>query len=1209
MKPNGHPDTCSCCEGIEVLTPLPVFNRPGLPALLYRIGTHATFLKSMLARLSSLYLEIDDNGAPLPWEGGSGSVCNPGSPPPVEDPCAPGSQQRLYPLRQLTTRRSDDPSIALLDAWALVADVLTFYQARIANEGYLRTAVERRSVQELARLVGYKLRPGVSASVYLAFELDRNYQVEIPPGTRAQSVPKPGEMPQAFETMEPFPARYAWNAIATRSQRPQYISLGNVSEIDRVYLQGLSTQLRPNDPLLFVFGAAQGAQASRFVQKVEGVPVIEPVPGAGYTIVDLQPQAALVFAQQIGARYLKLGDFGVNADPQTVQNLLPPLQTLAQVRSRGELEQVLPDALRLAKIHPFGAGDHLLKWLNSLESDLQKLSVQTSQAAAPVPVLAASKSPFPFLAQVDAQVKEPAQRFASGKDLPRSPIAILSPGADTIPSMLTTLLPRAAKTLYAAWGSAQSTPNAPLQQIAALRVKAAPFGHNASFMPIQDDKGAFIGETEWPLAESTLMQVTLPVVAEIPVVNLLANILDAHRQASILVKAGGHTYYRTLSVEDNNQLNLPPGSVTVEQVGDQTVNFDFDMQGTRHLIQFDQNNGSVRISVDEQEVADLTQGQSTVVELAAGHRVSVFYNQSGVSVADETLAPPDPQNVIVLDAAYDQILPESWVLIDRPIWPQPRAFQVLRVETISMTAYRLSGKATRLTLSGDWLTNQDLLLADIRSTTVFAQSEPLTLVDERYDDPVQGDTIELDSLYDGLDSGRWIFIRGERSDIPGASGVEGVELAMIANVIQTVQQITVTGANGDPMQIPRPDDKVHTVLELAQPLDNSYVRKTVKVYANVTKATHGETRREVLGSGDARKAFQAFQLRQNPLTYLPAPIPAGAASTLEVRVNNVRWPEVENLLALDARQRGYTLRRDDDGQKDLTTTVFGDGRQHGARLPSGTENIEAVYRSGIGKVGNVAAEAIQLLITRPLGVKGVNNPQRASGGADRDDRDAARRNAPLAVMALDRLVSTQDYEDFARMFAGVGKASAGVFPQARGKMVHVTIAGAGNIPIDRNSELYRNLNLAMRRYGDPSQPFRIDVRELLLLLVSAKVRLQPDYRWVSVEPEIRHALLKKFGFDQRELGDDVYASDIIACIQQVRGVAFVDLDFLESLSEEEVQDSDQLLAKLPTVPPDRPKKGIDVQYARRGDRNEIRPAQLAILSSEVPDTLILTELP
>ena len=41
---------CGCCEGLEPLTPLSTVNRPGLPALSYRIGTHSTFLETMKAR-------------------------------------------------------------------------------------------------------------------------------------------------------------------------------------------------------------------------------------------------------------------------------------------------------------------------------------------------------------------------------------------------------------------------------------------------------------------------------------------------------------------------------------------------------------------------------------------------------------------------------------------------------------------------------------------------------------------------------------------------------------------------------------------------------------------------------------------------------------------------------------------------------------------------------------------------------------------------------------------------------------------------------------------------------------------------------------------------------------------------------------------------------------------------------------------------------
>src|SRR5262249_9445975 len=159
---------CGCYAGVEPLRPLPVANRPGLDAIAYRVGSHATFLETMKARLSGLCIGGDED-------------------------CRKGEGD--YPLRKLTTREANDPAIAMLDAWATVADVLTFYQERIANEGYLRTATERRSILELARLVGYRLRPGVAANVYLALTLEDGHDVVIEPfQLRAQSVPGPGEL-------------------------------------------------------------------------------------------------------------------------------------------------------------------------------------------------------------------------------------------------------------------------------------------------------------------------------------------------------------------------------------------------------------------------------------------------------------------------------------------------------------------------------------------------------------------------------------------------------------------------------------------------------------------------------------------------------------------------------------------------------------------------------------------------------------------------------------------------------------------------------------------------------------------------------------------------------------------------------------------------------------------------------------------------------
>src|SRR5215472_12927547 len=169
---------CGCCIGVTRETPAPTTNRPGLSRIAYRAGTHASFKASLLSALS--------------------------------DPAFPA-------LAPLATRDDSDFSIALLDAFAVTADILTFYQERLANESYLRTAAQPRSVFELARLVGYVPSPGVSAGARLAFTLNdapgAPDPVAIAAGTRVQSVPAPGQAPATIETSADLTARIGYNAM------------------------------------------------------------------------------------------------------------------------------------------------------------------------------------------------------------------------------------------------------------------------------------------------------------------------------------------------------------------------------------------------------------------------------------------------------------------------------------------------------------------------------------------------------------------------------------------------------------------------------------------------------------------------------------------------------------------------------------------------------------------------------------------------------------------------------------------------------------------------------------------------------------------------------------------------------------------------------------------------------------------------------------
>ena len=72
-----------------------------------------------------------------------------------------------YRLPEWTDRSPSDIGMLLIDLFAYVGDVVSYYQDRIASESFLDTAVERRSVLSLLRLIGYELAPPAAASAEL----------------------------------------------------------------------------------------------------------------------------------------------------------------------------------------------------------------------------------------------------------------------------------------------------------------------------------------------------------------------------------------------------------------------------------------------------------------------------------------------------------------------------------------------------------------------------------------------------------------------------------------------------------------------------------------------------------------------------------------------------------------------------------------------------------------------------------------------------------------------------------------------------------------------------------------------------------------------------------------------------------------------------------------------------------------------------------
>lgn len=88
-------------------------------------------------------------------------------------------------LPEWTDHSENDPGVMLVELFAAMGDAVLHYQDRLANESYLETATERRSVLHLLRLIGYELRPAVpaSASLRLRFAADATDPVTIDTGT------------------------------------------------------------------------------------------------------------------------------------------------------------------------------------------------------------------------------------------------------------------------------------------------------------------------------------------------------------------------------------------------------------------------------------------------------------------------------------------------------------------------------------------------------------------------------------------------------------------------------------------------------------------------------------------------------------------------------------------------------------------------------------------------------------------------------------------------------------------------------------------------------------------------------------------------------------------------------------------------------------------------------------------------------------------
>ena len=332
-----------------------------------------------------------------------------------------------------------------------------------------------------------------------------------------------------------------------------------------------------------------------------------------------------------------------------------------------------------------------------------------------------------------------------------------------------------------------------------------------------------------------------------------------------------------------------------------------------------------------------------------------------------------------------------------------------------------------------------------------------------------------------------------------------------------------------------------TSLGLAASLQRIYDTPTVNVNANAVEASHGETMMEIMGSGDATNPALQFQLKQSPLTYTSASTASGVQSTLQVRVNNLLWNEVPNFLNSAPSDRAFVTRPNSTGGP---TVQFGDGIE-GSRTPTGTSNIQALYRKGIGIAGMVSAGQLTQPLDRPQGLQYVTNPSSATGGADPATAADAQQSAPLPTLTLGRVVSLEDYQNFALGFAGISMALATWtwFGSTRG--IFLTLAGEGGTILNATDQVVQNLMQAYQNYGLPNMPVLPVSYQPQNFEIGMQVMVNsPTYDPTVVIPQVWQAFTAAFAFGQLAPGQNVAASQVIQIAQSIPGVTAVNLTAL-----------------------------------------------------------------
>jgi hypothetical protein len=273
--------------------------------------------------------------------------------------------------------------------------------------------------------------------------------------------------------------------------------------------------------------------------------------------------------------------------------------------------------------------------------------------------------------------------------------------------------------------------------------------------------------------------------------------------------------------------------------------------------------------------------------------------------------------------------------------------------------------------------------------------------------------------------------------------------------------------------------------------------------------------------------------------------PGEALPALELREGTVPWALRRDLLTSARFARDFMVETEDDGTAVLR---FGDGTL--GRAPAPGTALEATYRVGNGRAGNLGADSLAHVVIGGSGttfVAAVRNPLPARGGTDAEPLDRVRLAAPGRLRALQGGGTESDFARFAETHPEVTRAAASLRWTGSWFVLEVAVERRDGLPADEAFFGRVRAFLEDRRQAG----WEIVLRPLRFigLDVAVTVLLSPEASRGGVEQALLAAFSNRdlpgggkgfFHPGNFTFGEPVYLSHVVEAALRVPGVRAVD---------------------------------------------------------------------